>query len=99
VLSATLTTLNAPRPVPITGAELLRVLSEPDDRWRPHVEALFDEVPRETLHWLVLSGAVTFPTLAAARRLWGVGGAHADWIDEMARFSVARAGRVGAAVH
>jgi hypothetical protein len=93
-LRQALATINAPRPHPADGRTLLGALFEPDEKYRPHIEALFDEVPRQTLHRLVLSGHTTFSTLAAARRLWKVGGRHAEWIDEMARFGVARAARV-----
>src|SRR3546814_756492 len=61
-IRSVLATINAPRPYPISAAELVRCLvtDRPDPKWRPHVEAFFDEVSDEAIHDLVLPGVVRF---------------------------------------
>lgn len=87
-----LVTINVPRPEPIDGATLLTALIEPQDQWRPHVEAFFTEVAPETLHDITLGGIIDFPLLAASQKLWNLERApHAGWIREMARERLAAA--------
>ncbi|MBP2315512.1 hypothetical protein [Azospirillum soli] len=86
-LDAVLATINAPRPVWLTGDGLLECLraDSPDPQWRPHVEALFDECSEEALHDLVLAGVVDFATLERALAVWDLGDARAaPWVREMA---------------
>ncbi len=103
VLAAILRTVNAPRPVEIDGPTLIAAITQPDGesqkRWRPHVEALLDEVAPEMLHRWVLTGAVDFPQLAEAQRRWQYRGRSAEWIDEMAAFRVAQTAAADLAVH
>jgi hypothetical protein len=86
-------TVNAPRPHPIDAKTLVRCLttSRPDARWRPHIEALFDEVSPEAIHDLVLAGVVTFEDLYRAARTWSAAdGGNVAWIKEMADLRLAR---------
>lgn len=80
-------TINAPRPQHIDDRTLLSCLlaSEPAPEWRPHIEALIDEVSPEALHDIVLSGVIDFENLYRATRVWKVHhGKNAEWIREMA---------------
>jgi hypothetical protein len=89
-----LATINAPRPHPIDAKELVRCLttSRTDARWRPHIEAFFDEISPEAIHDLVLAGVVTFEDLYRAARTWRVmNGSNVPWIKEMADLRLARA--------
>jgi hypothetical protein len=64
--------------------------SQPDVRWRPHIEALFDEVSAEAIHDLVLAGLVSFEDLYRAARNWRVSDAgNVTWIKEMADLRLA----------
>lgn len=91
-LRRALVTMNAPRPEPIEAASFLRMLIEPEDKWRPHIEAFFTEVAPETIHDIVLSGILDFPLLAASQKLWKLEcGPNAGWIKEMARERLAAA--------
>jgi hypothetical protein len=86
-------TVNAPRPHPIDAKTLMRCLttSRPDARWRPHIEALFDEVSPEAIHDLVRAGVVTFEDLYRAARTWSAAdGGNVPWIKEMADLRLAR---------
>lgn len=86
-------TINAPRPRPIDARSLIHCLttSEPEARWRPHVEALFDEVSAEAIHDLVLTKVINFEDLYRAARNWGVSDAkNVTWIREMADLRLAR---------
>jgi len=92
-IRAVLATLNAPRPRPIGAAELIHCLmtDHPEPRWRPHVEALFDEVPEEAIHDIVLAGVVSFEDLMRAARTWRMtDGRNVGWINEMADLRLAR---------
>ncbi|TWB20411.1 hypothetical protein FBZ89_107122 [Nitrospirillum amazonense] len=94
VLDRALSTINAPRPVPVDGPGLVALLLAPApiEDWRPHVEAFFDEVSMGTLHDLVLSGVLTFEDLYRALRTWRLPDAsNAAWITEMAALSLGRA--------
>lgn len=87
-----LTTINAPRPYPIDAQDLMHCLttSQPDGRWRPHIEALFDEVSVEAIHDIVLTGLVSFEDLYRAARNWRVSDArNVTWIKEMADLRLA----------
>ncbi len=87
-------TINAPRPTAMDAATLLRCLSAatPEPQWRPHIEALFDEVSIEALHDLVLSGVIEFDGLERAAHVWKVtDGRTLPWIEEMAGLTLARA--------
>jgi hypothetical protein len=89
-----LATINAPRLQPIDANELVHCLttSRPERRWRPHIEALFDEVAPEAIHDLVLAGIVTFEDLYRAARTWrATHGSNVPWIREMADLRLARA--------
>lgn len=89
-------TINAPRPRPIDAKDLVHCLitSEPEARWRPHIEALFDEVSAEAIHDLVLAKVVSFEDLYRAARNWGVTNAgNLAWIREMADLRLARTSR------
>jgi hypothetical protein len=89
-----LATINAPRPQPIDAMTLVHCLTtgRPEQRWRPHVEALFDEVAPEAIHDLVLAGIVTFEDLYRAARTWrATHGGNVPWIREMADLRLARA--------
>ncbi|MGE0237115.1 MAG: hypothetical protein AB7F09_05085 [Parvibaculaceae bacterium] len=86
-------TINAPRRQPIDAQSLIHCLTTlaPQARWRPHMEALFDEVSAEALHDLVLAKVVTFEDLYRAARNWGVShAANVAWIREMADLRLAR---------
>ena len=92
-LALALKTVNAPRPHPLTGEDLLRNLGcdRPDPRFAPHMAAFFTELSAETLHWLVLTGVCSFEQLNRAQVIWRqLRGPHHEWIREMAEFSVAR---------
>ncbi len=85
-------TINAPRAHPIDTKNLIHCLTtfEPQARWRPHIEALFDEVSAEAIHDLVLAKVVTFEDLYRAARNWGVSNAgNIAWIREMADLRLA----------
>ena len=85
-------TINAPRPLPINDETLLKCLltPRPDQKWRPHIEAFFDEVSEEAIHDIVLAGAVDFEDLYRAARVWRVThGKRVSWIKEMADLTLA----------
>ncbi len=85
-------TVNAPRPNPIDAKTLIHCLTAltPEPRWRPHIEALFDEVSEEAVHDLVLAKVVSFEDLYRAARTWKVThGRIVGWIKEMADFRLA----------
>ena len=87
-------TINAPRPRAIDVGTFLHCLiaTEPQSPWRPHIEALFDEVSEEAVHDLVLAKIVSFEDLYRASRTWNVGhGRIAAWIREMADLRLASA--------
>lgn len=87
-------TINAPRPQAIDAKTLVHCLIalEPDERWQPHIEALFDEVSEEAVHDLVLAQIVSFEDLYRASRTWRAGhGRIVGWIKEMADFRLASA--------
>jgi len=89
-----LATINAPRPHPIGANDLVHCLttSRPERRWRPHIEAFFDEVAPEAIHDLVLAGIVAFEDLYRAARTWRLtNGGNVPWIREMADLRLARA--------
>lgn len=93
-VEAILATINAPRPQPIGTNDLVHCLttSRPERRWRPQIEAFFDEVAPEAIHDLVLAGIVTFEDLYRAARTWRVThGGNVPWIREMADLRLARA--------
>src|SRR3546814_5826687 len=82
-IRSVLATINAPRPYPISAGELVHCLvtDRPDPKWRPHVEAFFDEVSEEAIHDVVLTGAISFEDLHRAARNWRVtDGRNVDWI-------------------
>jgi hypothetical protein len=88
-----LATINAPRPYPLSAAELVHCLvtARPDPKWLPHVEAFFDEVSEEAIHDIVLTGVVSFEDLHRAARNWRVtDGRNVAWINEMADLRLAR---------
>jgi hypothetical protein len=92
-IRSVLATINAPRPYPISSRELVHCLvtDHPDPRWRPHIEAFFDEVSEEAIHDIVLAGVVSFEDLMRAARNWRVtDGRNVDWINEMADLRLAR---------
>ena len=92
-MALVLGTINAPRPHPIDAKTLVQCLttSRPDERWRPHIEAFFDEVSPEAIHDVVLAGIVTFEDLYRAARTWRVAdGGNVPWIKEMADLRLAR---------
>jgi hypothetical protein len=87
-------TINAPRPKVIDAGTLLHCLIaiEPQKQWKPHIEALFDEVSEEAVHDLVLAKIVSFEDLYRASRTWNVGhGRIVGWIREMADLRLASA--------
>lgn len=91
-IGSVLATVNAPRPYPIEAAELVHCLvtDRPDPKWRPHVEAFFDELSEEAIHDTVLAGVVSFEDLMRAARNWRVtDGRNVDWINEMADLRLA----------
>lgn len=97
-LDLVLGTINAPRPTSIDGPTLVQCLLSPEaiPQWRPHIEAMFDEVSPEAIHRVVLSGAVGFEDLYRAARTWRILNArNADWIREMADYSLAIPAPVG----
>jgi hypothetical protein len=92
-VKSVLTTINVPRPAPIDVNDFVHCLltREPDARWRPHMEALFDEVSPEAIHDLVLAGIVSFEDLYRAARTWGVtDGRNVGWVHEMADLRLAK---------
>lgn len=85
-------TINAPRPHPIDAQTLVRCLitSRTDARFRPHIEAFFDELPPESIHDLVLAKVISFEDLYRAIRNWRLSDAgDAAWIKEMADLRLA----------
>jgi hypothetical protein len=93
-ISAVLATINAPLPIPIDACTLVHCLTtlQPEEKWRPHIESLFEEVPIEAIHDLVLAGIVTFEDLYLAARRWSIkDGETLQWVKEMADFRLARA--------
>src|SRR5262245_51421353 len=87
-------TINTPRPKAIDVATFLHCLFaiEPQKQWKPHIEALFDEVSEEAVHDLVLAKIVSFEDLYRASRTWNVGhGRIVGWIREMADLRLASA--------
>jgi hypothetical protein len=87
-------TINAPRPKPIDAKTFIRCLLtiRQEPHWRPHVEALFDEVSEEAVHDLVLAKIVSFEDLYRAARTWKVNhGRIVGWIKEMADLRLASA--------
>lgn len=89
-----LATINAPRPQPIDAKALVHCLttSRPERRWRPHIEAFFDEVSPEAIHDLVLARIITFEDLYRAARTWrATDGNNVPWIKEIADLRLARA--------
>jgi hypothetical protein len=87
-------TINAPRRVPIDAGTLIHCLTAiiPEKQWRPHVEALFDEVSEEAVHDLVLAKIVSFEDLYRAARTWRVThGRIFSWVREMADLRLLRA--------
>lgn len=92
-LRAVLATVNAPRPEAISPKGLVYCLltGHPEARWRPHLEAFFDEVSEEAIHDIVLAGVVSFEDLLRAARTWRVThGRTVAWINEMADLRLAR---------
>jgi hypothetical protein len=92
-LEAVLTTINAPRPRHMDPEALMECIMSPVplEAWKCHMQSLFDEVPVEALHRVVLSGAVDFEDLNRAARVWGIpGGETREWVAEMADFRLAR---------
>jgi hypothetical protein len=86
-------TINAPRPHPIDAQTLVHCLitSRPDSRFRPHIEAFFDELAPEAIHDLVLAKVVSFEDLYRAARNWRMSDAeNAAWIKEMADLRLAK---------
>ncbi len=88
-------TINAPRPRRMSAQTLVQqVLSAtPNPEWRAHVAALFEEVSMETLMRITMSGVLSFEDLYRCIRIWGVdrNGAIAEWVEEMADLSLAKA--------
>lgn len=92
-ISFVLKTINAPRPHPIDAKTFVHCLTtdHPDRKWRPHIEAFFDEVSVEAIHDLVLAGVVSFEDLYRAARNWGItNGRSIGWIKEMADLRLAK---------
>ena len=92
-LKSVLTTINVPRPTRIDVNSFIHCLftREPEAQWRPHMEALFDEVSPEAIHDLVLAGIVSFEDLYRAARTWGVThGGNVGWVHEMADLRLAK---------
>lgn len=88
-----LKTINAPRPHPIDARTFVHCLTtdHPDRKWRPHIEAFFDEVSVEAIHDLVLAGVVSFEDLYRAARNWrATNGGSVAWIKEMADLRLAK---------
>ena len=93
VVNSVLATINAPRPRPLDARGLVHCLTtpQPEAQWRPHIEALFDEVSVEAIHDLVLADIVTFEDLYRAARTWRqTGGRSVPWIKEMADLRLAK---------
>jgi len=92
-LDFVLGTLNAPRPHPISGRDLLDCLrcDVPIACFKAHIEALFTEISAEALYWLVLSGVTSFEELNRAQIVWKhKKGPHYEWLQEMAELELAR---------
>ena len=92
-IKSVLNTINAPRPRPINAQIFIHCLTtpQPEARWRPHMEALFDEVSVEAIHDLVLAKVVSFEDLYRAARNWGLSDAgNIAWIREMADLRLAK---------
>lgn len=89
-----LATINAPRRHRIDPKTFVHSLLtlRPERRWRPHIEAFFDEVSAEAIHDLVLAGIFSFEELYRAARTWrSTDGTNLAWIKEMADLRLARA--------
>ena len=88
-LPVLLAEINAPRPRPLDAEAFVSCLkaTDSDPRFLPHMRALFEEIPIELLHNLVLDGVTDFDELAAAAETWGCADAESvAWIREMAAF-------------
>lgn len=98
-LTAAVTTINTPLPTGIDERTLLACLRGEiaEERWRVHVQALFDEVDVSVLHNLVIDHLVTFQELSNAIDAWHVLSSDNErWIRQMAGFSVGRPDAEGA---
>jgi hypothetical protein len=97
-LTAAVTTINAPLPTGIDERTLLACLKGElsEERWRVHVQALFDEVDVSVIHNLVIDHLVTFDELSRAIDAWHLLGSDNErWVREMASFAVAGADAEG----
>lgn len=95
VVSLVVKTINAPLPHPVDPETVLAGLVA--WRRRPTQASVmmdfFKLAPMETLHDLVLAGAVTFEDLRHALHIWVPNKKecpHAEWIEEMADLALAR---------
>jgi hypothetical protein len=98
-LTAAVTTINTPLPTGIDERTLLACIRGEisEERWRVHVQALFDEVDVSVIHNLVIDHLVTFDELSRAIEAWHVmGSANERWVREMAAFAVGRPDAEGA---
>lgn len=92
-LTAAVTTINTPMPARIDEGTLLACLKGDisEQKWRVHVQALFDEVDVSVIHNLVIDRIVTFDELAKAIDAWQVTESENErWVREMASFEVGR---------
>lgn len=98
-LTAAVTTINTPMPASIDEGTLLACLKGDisEQKWRVHVQALFDEVDVSVIHNLVIDRIVTFDELAKAIDAWQVTESENErWVREMASFEVGRSPAEGA---
>ncbi len=83
--------LSAGRRMPISAKELIFALAsgEPHKEHRSHLYGFFEELPIESVHDVVLDEGLSYPCLAGLANELGAEGETVEWLEEMARDSVA----------
>jgi DNA-binding XRE family transcriptional regulator len=83
--------LSAGRRLPITAEELVQALaaSKPPRELKAHLCGFFEELPIESVHDVVLDERLDYDHLAALAHELGAEGETVEWLEEMARDSVA----------
>lgn len=85
--------LSAGRRLPISAEELVAALStgEPREELRAHLYGLFEELPIEAVHDLILEENLDYASLVKLAEELGAEGETLDWLSEMAGDGVADA--------
>jgi hypothetical protein len=83
--------LSAGRRLSITAQDLVRALAsgEPPKDHRGHLLGFFEELPIESVHDVALDEGLSYRHLAALANELGAEGETVEWLEEMARDSVA----------